>query len=60
MKSINYFGMIQHVGITFKIGFSFKEDLKPHMGYFRVTLNAIITYRVGFSFKSFKPSYGLL
>ncbi len=46
LKLVNYFGVTQHTGITFKVRSSFKEA-KPHMHYFRVILNASIAYKVG-------------
>jgi hypothetical protein len=30
LKLINYFGVTQNVGITFRVGSSFKEGLTPH------------------------------
>jgi hypothetical protein len=44
LKLTNYFGVTQNVGITFRVGSSFKESLNPHMRIFRVTQNAGIAF----------------
>jgi hypothetical protein len=47
----------QNVGIAFKVGFSFKERLKPHMCNFGMTLNAGIANRVGLFQSDFTCGY---
>jgi hypothetical protein len=47
---IGYFKATLHVGITFKVGLSFKVLLKSPMGYFEMNLNMAIAFRVRVSY----------
>jgi len=54
---MGYFEMTLHVGITFRVKFSFKGIQTTYMGYFEVTIHVGITFKVDYSFKLAIPAF---